>query len=182
MPGVAVAEDARRITNVRVTASIAGRTITVDAGPVVFHSADPILGEQNRPIGGVPAVTLAFDRGLEWMIANKPLDHLMRVTIKSFASTPRTFSFKVVSPEGVRVDSIPASMTLQANEEKELFVRVRGPAQAGALRVRHRRRDGERPVHGRLQGHRVRAHPSPSACIATRRSTCRPWTSRSRRR
>jgi hypothetical protein len=131
VPGVAVAEDARRITNVRVTASIAGRNITVDAGPVVYHSADPILGEQDRPIGGVPAVTLAFDRGLEWMIANKPLDHLVRVSIKSYASTPRTFSFKIISPPGIRVDSIPASMTLQANEEKELFVRVRGQLKPG---------------------------------------------------
>jgi len=130
VPGVAVAEDARRITNIRVTASIAGQMITMDAGPVMYHSADPLLGEQNRPVGGVPAVTLAFDRGLEWMIANKPLDHLMRVTIKSFASTPRTFSFRIVKPGGLRVDSIPASMTLQAGEQKELFVRVRGQLKA----------------------------------------------------
>jgi hypothetical protein len=131
VPGVAVAEDARRLTNVRVTMNIAGEMITADVGPVTYHSSDPLLGEQNRPIGGVPAVTLAFDRGLEWMIANKPLDHLMRVTIKSFASTPRTFSFKLVSPPGIRVDSIPPSMTLAANEEKELFVRVRGQLKAG---------------------------------------------------
>ncbi len=131
VPGVAVAEDARRLTNVRVTMSVAGQMLTLDAGPVIFHSADPLLGEQNRPIGGVPAVTLAFDRGLEWMVANKPLDHLMRVTVKSFASTPRTFSFKVVKPEGVHVDSIPLSMTLQPKEEKELFVRVRGQLKPG---------------------------------------------------
>jgi LmbE family N-acetylglucosaminyl deacetylase len=131
VPGVAVAEDARRITNVRVTMGIGGQMLTMDAGPVVFHSADPLLGEQNRPIGGVPAVTLAFDRGLEWMVANKPLDHLMRVTIKSFASTPRTFSFKLVKPDGVHVDSIPLSMTLQPKEEKELFVRVRGQLKPG---------------------------------------------------
>ena len=131
VPGVAVAEDARKMTNIRVTASIAGQTITMDAGQVMFHSSDPLLGEQNRPIGGVPAVTLAFDRGLEWMVANKPLDHMMRVTVKSFASSPRTFSFKVVSPAGVRIDSIPPSMTLQAKEEKELFVRVRGQLKPG---------------------------------------------------
>ena len=131
VPGVAVAEDARRLTNVRVTMSIAGQMVTLDAGPVTFHSSDPILGEQNRPVGGVPAVTLAFDRGIEWMVANKPLDHMMRVTLKSFASSPRTFSFKLVAPPGVRVDSIPPSVTLAAHEEKELFVRVRGQLKAG---------------------------------------------------
>jgi hypothetical protein len=102
----------------------------MDAGPVIFHSSDPLLGEQNRPIGGVPAVTLTFDRGLEWMIANKPLDHIMRVSITSFSSTPRTFSFKVVAPPGIHVDSLPSSMTLQPKEEKELFVRVRGQLKA----------------------------------------------------
>ena len=65
------------------------------------------------------------------MVANKPLDHLMRVTVKSFSSTPRTFSFRILKPEGVRVDSVPATMTLQAREEKELFVRVRGQLKPG---------------------------------------------------
>ncbi len=131
VPGVAVAEDTRKNSNVRVTASIDGQMVTIDAGPVTFHSSDPLLGEQNRPIGGVPAVTLTFDRGIEWMVANKPLDHMMRVTLKSFSSTPRTFSFKLVSPQGVRVDSIPPSMTLAPNEQKELFIRVRGQLKAG---------------------------------------------------
>ena len=131
VPGVAVAEDERRITNVQVTAQIMGQTITVDAGPITFHSADPLLGEQNRPVGGVPAVTLKFDGGLEWMVANKPLDHILRVTITSFSDSPRTFSFKLVSPKGIRVDSLPASMTLKAKEEKELFLRVRGQLKPG---------------------------------------------------
>ena len=83
MPGVAVAEDARKnsatcdVTVEHRRASM----VTIDAGPVIYHASDPLLGEQNRPVGGVPAVTLAFDRGLEWMVANKPLDHMMRVTI-----------------------------------------------------------------------------------------------------
>lgn len=131
VPGVAVAEDARALTAIHAFVRIAGSAFAVEAGPVTYHSSDPLLGEQNRPVGGVPAVTLSFDRGLEWMIANKPLDHLMRVTVKSFAATPRTFSFQVVKPEGIRVDSVPPSMTLKAGEEKELFVRVRGQLKPG---------------------------------------------------
>lgn len=131
VPGVAVAEETRQNSDVHVTLNIDGAMIDADAGPVTYHSSDPLLGEQNRPIGGVPAVTLAFDRSLEWIVANKPLDHLMRVSIKSFASSPRTFSFKVVSPPGIRVDSVPASMTLNAGDEKELFVRVRGQLKPG---------------------------------------------------
>jgi LmbE family N-acetylglucosaminyl deacetylase len=131
VPGVAVAEDARKLTSVVVTASIMGQTVTMDAGPITFHSSDPLLGEQNRPIGGVPAVTLKFDGGLEWMVANKPLNHVLRVTVSSFSDLPRTFSFKLVSPKGIRVDSLPESMTLKPKEEKELFLRVRGELKPG---------------------------------------------------
>ncbi len=131
VPGVAVAEDARRLTAVHVSMNIAGATFNAEVGAVTYHAADPLLGEQNRPIGGVPPVTLAFDRGLEWIVANKPLDHLMRVTVKSLSSSSRTLSFKIVSPPGLRVDSVPPSMTLQANEEKELFVRLRGQLKPG---------------------------------------------------
>jgi LmbE family N-acetylglucosaminyl deacetylase len=131
VPGVAVAEDTRRLTDVHVTMNIAGATFSASAGPVTYHSSDPLLGEQNRPVGGVPAVTIDFATGLEWMVANKPVDHVLRVTVTSHASSPRTFSFKVVAPAGIRVDSIPVSMTLAAKQEKELFVRVRGQLKPG---------------------------------------------------
>jgi LmbE family N-acetylglucosaminyl deacetylase len=159
VPGVAVAEDARALTAIHAVVSIDGSTFAVDAGQVTYHSSDPLLGEQNRPVGGVPAVTLAFDRGIEWMVANKPLDHLMRVSVKSFAATPRTFSFQLVKPEGIHVDSIPPSMTLQAGEEKELFVRVRGQLKPGryefgivAVTDNGKYMDGFKPIsYGHIQ-------------------------------
>jgi LmbE family N-acetylglucosaminyl deacetylase len=131
VPGVAVAEDTRRITNVHVAVTVAGATLDADVGPVTYHASDPLLGEQNRPIGGVPAVTLEFDHSLEWVVANKPLDHMLRLSVTSFASAPRTLSFTVASPPGIRVDSVPASVTLRPKEEKELFVRVRGQLKPG---------------------------------------------------
>ena len=131
VPGVAIPEDERRLTNVSVTANIAGQMVTEDAGPITFHSSDPLLGEQNRPVGGVPAVTLQFDGGLEWMVANKPINHLLRLSLKSFSDSPRTFSFKLIAPQDIRVDSLPASMTLKAKEEKEIFLRVHGQLKPG---------------------------------------------------
>ena len=131
VPSTALAEDARRDTDVGVTFVIAGSTVTADAGPVTFRTADPLLGEQHRPAGGVPAVTLEFDRSLNWVPAGKQIDRRLRLTLHSFAATPRTVSFKVVAPDGIRVDSVPASLTLQPSEQKELFVRLRGSLKEG---------------------------------------------------
>jgi hypothetical protein len=131
VPGIAVPEDSRGESDAEVTLRIAGATVTTSVGPITFRSSDPVLGEQNRPVGGVPAVTLAFDRALNWVPAGKQIDRLMRLTLQSFASSPKTFSFKIVSPAGIRVDSVPASVTLQPGELKELFLRLRGSLKEG---------------------------------------------------
>jgi hypothetical protein len=81
---------------------------------------------QNRVVGGAPAVTLAFERGLEWIPAHKPIDRALRLSMKSFSDVPQTFAFKILAPVGLRVDSLPASVTLAPGEQRELFLRLRG--------------------------------------------------------
>jgi LmbE family N-acetylglucosaminyl deacetylase len=130
-PGVAIAEDARRVTDVVATLRLAGSTVRTSVGPLIYRSSDPVLGEQNRPSGGVPAVSMSFDGGLEWLAAGKPMDRLIRLTLRSYSTSPRTMSFQVVAPPGIRVDSVPTSLTLEAGDERELFLRVRGQLKAG---------------------------------------------------
>jgi hypothetical protein len=76
-------------------------------------------------------VTLEFDRSLNWVPAGKQIDRQLRLTLRSFASSPKTFSFKLVTPAGIRVDSVPASVTLQPNEQREVFLRLRGSLKEG---------------------------------------------------
>ena len=131
VPGVALPEDIRRESNVSVTMRIAGATFGATIGPIIRDTADALLGRQSRPAGGVPAITLEFDRGLMWIPAGRPVDRRLRLTLKSFAASPRTFSFRVVAPEGIRVDSVPRSVTLQPKEQREIFLRLRGSQKAG---------------------------------------------------
>jgi LmbE family N-acetylglucosaminyl deacetylase len=126
VPGVAVPEDIRRTSDVGVMLLVAGATVRMSIGPVTYRAADPLLGVQHRPVGSVPAVTLAFERGLEWIPAGKPIDRQLRLAIKSFSDRPQKFALKVVAPTGVRVDSLPASITLAPLEQRELFLRLRG--------------------------------------------------------
>ena len=131
VPAVSLPEDSRRETDVSLTLGVAGATVDLALGPIVYKYIDRVLGEVRHPAGGAPPVTLAFDEGLEWVQAGKPIDRLLRLTIKSYAQGPRTLSFALVSPPGVKIDSLPASLTLGAMEERELYLRMRGTLPKG---------------------------------------------------
>jgi len=129
--GVALREDVRKESEAAVVVRVAGATVTSGSEPVVYRFADPVLGEQNRPVGGAPAVSLSFDRGLEWMVANKPTDKLLRLTVQSFSTAARTYTLRVLAPAGITVDSATRTLTLEALETREVFVRLRGKLAEG---------------------------------------------------
>ena len=131
VPAVSVPEDARRESDVNVTLRVAGATVTVPLGVINYRYTDRVLGEARRPIGGVPPVTMAFGSGLEWMPAGKPIDRLLRLSLKSYSSSTKTLTFQLVSPPGIKVDSLPATLTLAPMEERELFLRLRGTLKPG---------------------------------------------------
>ena len=131
VPGVVVPEELHRTSDVVVSMTIAGATFTTSVGPVTFRAVDPMVGMQERAVGAAPAVTLAFERGLEWFPAGKPIDRQLRLSLKSFSDLPRTFSLKVVAPITLRVDSLPSSVTLAPGEQRELFVHLRGTLRPG---------------------------------------------------
>jgi LmbE family N-acetylglucosaminyl deacetylase len=128
---VAVSEEMRRTTDVRMTLEIAGQSVIVNAGPLTFRTADPLLGVQDRPLGGVPPVTIEFDRNLEWIPAGKPIFRTIRLTLKSFADVPKSFSLVIVAPPGLKVDSMPARMTLPPRAQAEVFLRLSGTLKPG---------------------------------------------------
>src|SRR4051812_17299062 len=65
-PGVAIPEGMRRESDVTVTLSIDSATITRSLGPVIYRYSDALVGAQDRPVSGAPAITLAFEQNLEW--------------------------------------------------------------------------------------------------------------------
>jgi hypothetical protein len=103
----------------------------VNAGSVIHRVADPLLGVQDRPLSGVPAVTLEFDRNLEWIPASKLINRILRLTLKSFSDQPQTFSFRTLMAPGLKVDSLPASMTLPPRAQQEIFLRLTGTMKEG---------------------------------------------------
>ncbi len=128
---VAIPETIRRVSDVTVMARIAGQLVTMSIGPVVHRTADPLGGVQDRIVSGVPPVTLGFDHSLEWIPAGKPVDRLLRFSVQSHAERTRTVSLHLVAPEGMRVDSLPATITLAPQGSTELLLRLRGTVKPG---------------------------------------------------
>ena len=131
VPSVSLAEDVRRLTDARVTLEVAGVTTTVFAGEVMHRAADPVMGERWKPAGGVPPITLALDRGLEWVRADQPIDRRIRLTVRSHTVRERRLALRYLLPRGIRVEGAPDSLVLAPGEVKELFVRLRGALPAG---------------------------------------------------
>lgn len=131
VPSVAVAEEVRRLTDVRVTLQLEGVTTTVFGGELVYRIADPVLGEQRRPVGGVPPITLSLDRGLEYVRAGQPIDRRVRLTLRSHTVRERQLTLRYLLPEGVRVEGAPDSLRLAPGEVREIFVRLRGTLTVG---------------------------------------------------
>lgn len=131
VPGVAIPEEIRRTTDVTVSLTIAGISVTTSIGPVTHRAADALLGVQTTAVSGAPAVTLAFERGLEWIPAGKPIARQLRLAIKSYSDRAQRFELKVVAPVGVRVDSLPSSVMLGPGQQRELFLHMRGTLPPG---------------------------------------------------
>ncbi len=131
VPSVSLAEDVRRISAVRVAMRIAGATTSFDAGEITHRFADPVMGEQRHPAGGVPPITLELDRGLEWVRANTPIDRRIRLTVRSHTDRERRLALRFLLPVGVRISGAPDTLVLAPREVKELFIRVQGTLAPG---------------------------------------------------
>jgi hypothetical protein len=128
---VAVPEGMRRVSDVTVTVEIEGATVTRSLGPIVFRVGDPMLGVQSRAVAGTDAVALTFERSLEWIPANRPVVRQMRLAVKSFSDKVQSFKLNVIAPKGVRLDSVPETITLEPREQRELFLRGRAVVDTG---------------------------------------------------
>ena len=124
--GIAIPEAIRRLSDVTTTITIGMTTVTSSAGDVRFRAADPLLGVRTRPISGVPAVTLDFERALSWAEAGKPLSRPLRVTLTSFSDHPQTFHLNAGLAGKVSIDSAPPMITLAPHEAREVTLRLHG--------------------------------------------------------
>ncbi len=133
---VAVPENVRRLSDVTATITVGRTPVTASVGSVVYRTAEPVLGVNDRALSGVPPVTLTFERALEWAQAGKALKKQVRVIVRSYSDRPQTLALKAPAPTGnvpgrtppgtMKFDSLPPSLTLAPHEAMEVTLQVRG--------------------------------------------------------
>ncbi len=124
---IALPEAMRTVSDAVVTITVGMTTISASIRPVVYKSADPILGVRDRAISGVPPVTLGFERTMEWAQAGKPLRKQVRLIARSYSDRARTFALRAPLAGGaVRLDSLPQAITLNPHDVRELSITIRG--------------------------------------------------------
>ena len=124
--GMAMPEDIQRTSDVNVLLDIAGAFVSMSAGPVLFAAATPTLGVRRDPLAEVPAITLSFERSLEWMVAGRNTTREFRVTVKSYSDSTQQFTPKSFLPNGLKLDSLPPTITLAPREQRILFLTTHG--------------------------------------------------------
>lgn len=90
--------------NATVRVEIAGVALDVPT-PIINRSVDPVKGEQQVALAGVPGITIGLDRPIEYMRANVPVVRELRVNIESAYATPESVTVTLQLPNGLTADS-----------------------------------------------------------------------------
>ncbi|MBL8961982.1 MAG: PIG-L family deacetylase [Gemmatimonadetes bacterium] len=126
LSSVAVPADFRRLTDLAVGFDIGGTSFAVSAGPVMAVVTGPTIGEERRPVVGVPPVAMSFDLNLQWIRAGIPIRQELGLTLQSYSDSTRRFSLRVVRPEGLLVDAMLDTLSLRAGERADVRLPLRG--------------------------------------------------------
>ena len=95
-------------TRAQATLTIAGTSVTVDAGPVIYRYADPARGEQRRPVAVVPAINALLDDEVEYARSDVAFTRKYNVRLHSATDTPRSVTVTLSAP-GLTVDRLRAA-------------------------------------------------------------------------
>jgi hypothetical protein len=138
---------------------------TVAEAPTVHRSVDPVRGEISRPAAAVPAVSVTFDRTVEYARAAVTLDRVLQLRLRSADSASRRVSVRLALPAGLTADSAARTVVLPGYDAQAVVAfRVRGTLRPGAHRVRAEVESGRRAIRRRLSAGRLRAHPPAPSC------------------
>ncbi len=147
MPVSRIAEDERVAGELTlrgvVTAALAGPpgatpsrdplTWTIEPRiPVVDRVADPVRGEIDRPLAGVPAVSILLDQTVAYVPAGRPIDRVVGVALRAGLGVEQHVTVSVETPRGLAAEPTSIDVTLPPYGARRVEFRLRGTMAAGA--------------------------------------------------
>jgi len=124
-------EDRLTDSGLNVRLQIDGVDVPTRVGPIVYRRSDPVLGDVERPIATVPAISVVLDRSVEYARANVPLDRSVRVSLRSGATAEQNVSVSLALPKGLTADTALKRITLAPFGESNVYFRLRGKLTGG---------------------------------------------------
>ena len=112
-----------------------GSVMVTVMAPVVRRYADPILGEIERPVVAVPAVSVVLDRSVEYAPAGAAYDRPLQVKLRSSLAEARPVRVSLQLPAGLRADSASRTVTLPADGTGSATFRITGRLAVGTHEI-----------------------------------------------
>jgi hypothetical protein len=105
--------------------------------------ADPVRGEQLRPLEVVPVISLTLDRTVSYAPANTPITRTIRVHLVSASTAPREVAVSLRLPAGLAADSAERRVMLKGyGAAATVAFAVRGTTAAGGHEIAAEARSG----------------------------------------
>jgi LmbE family N-acetylglucosaminyl deacetylase len=112
-----------------------GQTCAEQTTPVVYHFADPVRGDIQRPVAVAPAMSVTLDHTVELARADVPLDRFFSVTLRSALMARKPVSVALMLPRGLSADSPDQTVTVDSAGTRTVTFRVRGRLPAGTSTI-----------------------------------------------
>jgi LmbE family N-acetylglucosaminyl deacetylase len=109
-----------------------GQACVTQRTPVVYHFADPVRGDVQRPIAVAPAMSVTLDRTVELARAGVPLDRFFSVTLRSALMSRKPVTVALSLPSGLRADSAQRTVMVDSAGTRTVTFRVQGKLPAGS--------------------------------------------------
>ncbi|MBA3644843.1 MAG: PIG-L family deacetylase [Gemmatimonadaceae bacterium] len=100
--------------------------------PIVYHYADPVHGDIQRPLMVAPGISLTLDRTVEIARAGVPLDRFIGVTLRSALSDTTPVTVRLNLPAGLIADSAARTGTMALGSTRRVTFHLRGTLPKGS--------------------------------------------------
>jgi LmbE family N-acetylglucosaminyl deacetylase len=112
-----------------------GQKCAAQRTPIVYHFADPVRGDIQRPIAVAHPMSVTLDHTVELARANVPFDRFFNVTLRSAVPSRKSATVELTLPVGLTADSAERTVTVDSAGTRTVTFRVRGKLDAGQYHV-----------------------------------------------
>lgn len=112
-----------------------GQTCAAQRTPIVYHFADPVRGDIQRPVAVAPAMSVTLDHTFELARANVAFDRYFNVTVRSAVPVRKSVSVGLTLPVGLTADSAERTVMIDSAGTRTITFRVHGKLFAGLHNV-----------------------------------------------